>query len=579
MTKKVTGFDLAKLINEAMGLKMEVESDDDTEAKSEEAPTEQTRVDPEAFTGEIPLSRGALGDLQLQDYGKKSVKIPSFYRDVFENSGILSSDSLRGRIEALENYANFLIKDKKNDSSLLLQSKEESSFSVEQEVGNVFVLDALADILSQAAGRDASGLQDLGFLTEGFVALLFSGAKIGSDSGWTDVITDVEQEGNFSVKFMAKKSTNYQALSTVYNHFQKSSEPMRFLNIVKSSITKNYNEIKFFMTRYTKDDFLEATQKMNLSYGKTKGKDDTTKIQGATDYQSTKALITTDGVKYYFENPLAFAPTKGDTGLAKTDLDAPTQGLTATAKINAPLDGIDVPGDPEEPSVSTAAMLKKLIIKYEKRVDRYDDANKELEKLKKIKKPTKQDTTKITRIEKYKIFSPDNVDLYKKAKKELPKLRKDLETRQDYNKIKSDLKPVKKGAELKKSLRGTYSVDKGKQPRITFTEFGDLVGTLTMPSLKDFNEAKRNRLKSLNTKIVQITDNLKELQAAAVLFTSTAEDSDKKSEAAVKVNEKFKESKVLLAGELGERSKIEESKEQKITADFLKKLISESFKK
>ena len=573
MSNKITGKDFAKLISEAMGLKVEAErrkKKNEQPKSNEQLPsveaTEEPPVDLGHFTDEIPPSRGALGDLQMQDYGKEGRKIPTYYRDVFENSGILKDNTLRGRIQALENYAKFLTS--QNDQ-VGLEDANNNTFSVEQEVGNVFVLDAFTDILSQSSGRDASGLQDLGFLTEGFVALLFSGAKIGSDSGWTDVITNVEAEGNFSVKFMSKKSTNYQALSTVYNHFQSTDEPMRFLNIVKSSITKDYNEIKFFMTRYTKEDFEEATTGMELSYGQNKkGQPDVTKIQGAENLQSTKALITKDGIKYYFENPIAFASNK-ELGL--TNLQAGTTNLSAKAKIGDQLNAIEVSGNLEEPKVTPEETLKKEKAKNKKIITSYEKFIKELEELDANESP---DDKQKKRIEKIKSTLLQSKQSYVKAKTDLIKIEADLKQWYAYKAQKSQ---QKKGDELIKDLRGSYSVDPGKQPRITFTEFGDLVGTLTMPSLKDFNEAKRNRLTSLNTKIVQITDSLKELQAAAVLFSSTSEDGDKKEEAAEKVNAKFKESKELLAGELGKRSQIQESK--KITADFLKKLISESFKK
>jgi hypothetical protein len=597
MSKKITGNDLKRMIKEAFSTtgnpadqlgpvgSDQTDTVDQYRSKERERET-KPRVPADSYTDEIPQSRGALGDIQIQDYGKEGRKIPSFYRDVFENSGILSKPSLEERVGALETYTNFLVKQKEQEGDLIPDS-DTSGFSVEQEVGNVFVLDALGDILSQSTGRDASGLQDLGFLTEGFIALLFSGAKIGSDSGWTDVITDTETEGNFSIKFMAKKSTNYQALSTVYNHFQKTNESMRFLNIVKSAITKDYNEIKFFMTRFSKEDYEEATKGMQLlTY---KDKNGRIKIKGAEDLKSSKALVTTDKVKYYFENPIAFAPTRD---IEKTDLEYDTTALSAIAKIGQTLDKIiDTTPEIPEPEISTKSRkgkpykysqlkksiqtTKESITKYLSGIEDFNDLNKKTDK-------TDEDKEKLKSLEKK--YGSERKALSQKTKyqnnlKKLKVLEADLEAWEEYRSEIAKAKQSGKSTELRKSLRGDYEVEEGKEPRITFTEFGDLVATMTMPSLSEFNEMKTTRLKSLETKIVEITRSLKELQAAAVLFSSTSKDSDKKQEAASKVNEKFTDSKNLLAGELGEMSKIQESKDGQITANFLKKLIQETLKK
>jgi len=591
MSKKITGNDLKRIIKEAFSTTGNPADQLGPVGSEEDAPIDpkllkKNRVPADTFTAEIPQSRGALGDVQIQDYGKEGRKIPSFYRDVFKNSGILSKTSLKERVEALETYTNFLVKQKEQENDLIPDSKT-SGFSVEQEVGNVFVLDAFGDILSQATGRDPSGLQDLGFLTEGFIALLFSGAKIGSDSGWTDVITDTETEGNFSIKFMAKKSTNYQALSTVYNHFQKTDEPMRFLNIVKSAITKDYNEIKFFMTRFSKEDYEEATKGMSLStYKDKRGR---TKIKGAEDLKSSKALVTTDGTKYYFENPIAFAPTRD---IGQTDLEYDTKDISAIAKIGQQLDKIiDTTPEIPKPEISTKSTkgvpysfssLKSYIKRVKESNENYTSELKEYSDLVEKTDKTAEEQNRLKELEK-KYGSEKSAErkktTYDNNLKKLKVLEADLKTLEDYRKEKEKAKQSGKSTELRKSLRGSYEVEKGKEPRITFTEFGDLVATMTMPSLGEFNEIKKTRLKSLETKIVEITRSLKELQAAAVLFSSTAKDSNKKQDAASKVNEKFTVSKNLLAGELGEMSKIQESKEGEITANFLKKLIQETLKK
>ena len=490
MSKKITGNDLRKLISEALEIKTEAETETSNE---EEAP--------------IPQTKRTLGDQYLQDYGKEEVEIPTFYKQIFGNSSILKEPTASGRIQAMQRYLE-LITNKQVELG-----QEDLKVSVSQEVSNIFILDMFESLVEEVYGASTSGLTKAGFLMEGFVALLFSGSKVGTDSGWVDVLTDLENGSHFSVKFMAPSSTNYQALSTVDDYFAKEDKPMRFLNIVKSKISKKGAEIKFFLGTYTKEDY--------------------EKVKGKTDIVGDKEIVTKSGSKYYFENPVEFqAGTKSSS-----------EPVTVTGSLS-PLEKIEM-----------SDKLQDLKSKKEAA----NALKKEAEDLKK---------------DYYSKKGSDEFDRekYNELKKKFEEAKEDYETTRD--RFTAELAKDKE-LEMRKDIRGSYKT--GSEARITFLDFGTYVGTMRLPSTKQFRDQKQSRLESLNTEIVQITKSLNELQNTMVVFSSTSsEDVEKKTQYGSRAVTVFNKAKKSISTELGDVAKLEE---RKVTSKMLKKLIEENFKK
>lgn len=385
-----------------------------------------------------PSTSGVLGDYKLEKYEVTKNKMPSFYRTVFENSGILQASGIEERTKKLQSFIDALSGD------------EEIAGSVESGIADVFVTDMLESIVAEAWARSTSGLQHAGNIMESFVALLFSGTRVGQMGDFADVVIG-DPNQLISVKFIAPTSTNYQALNTVAEHFENSAEPILFFNIVKSKISQSENsQLRIFLGSFTKEEWLEVKKWLK------------TREKGENKFKTESALVTMEGEKYRVQNPKSF--------------------------------GIKASSDPESAQDERVTVLNK--------GDRQRSTGP-------------------------KAFTPS-------------------------------------------SYTGN---------RITFLKHGKLVSVLNFPAPNKMRKSKERYLQSLETKIVEITQSLKNLQAATLVFSTTSLEDEKKPASATKVGDEFTKSKNLLTAELGENYSDVISESEKVTATFLKNLIEENFKK
>lgn len=241
----------------------------------------------------LVTTKGALGDFHLEDYGKVLSEIPTEYITIFQNSGILQSPTIAGRVENLQIFIDNLVE------------KGNNTYSIEQNIGNIFIVDLFSTLIEYVRGSGKKKINESGGIFEAFIALLFSGTKIGQKGGFADVtIGEGDRRQLISVKFTAPTSSNWQALSTVRKHFDNDNGgDMLFFNLVKSKIsskTTAKNQVKIFLGLFTKQNWLEIKSKMN---------EDPQEKNWKTD----AAFVTALGEEYLIKNPEGFGYTTKKT--------------------------------------------------------------------------------------------------------------------------------------------------------------------------------------------------------------------------------------------------------------------------
>jgi len=207
-----------------------------------------------------PEDTGYLGDVPIKHYREDGVELPSLFVQAFENSGFTEGD-YKQRIQKLNN---FLLQFKAASNSQQQQLEFDTELST--QFSNIIVAEFLEKIIDYVYLGSAKKLEYGGFLFESFMALLFSGTLPVAGTSYADIIDN--KLDNISVKFIAGTSSNYQAWSTVKNHFDNNKDPMIHLVAVKEKVSKiQDSKISFYLDEVTFDDYTELSVKVTAEQG------------------------------------------------------------------------------------------------------------------------------------------------------------------------------------------------------------------------------------------------------------------------------------------------------------------------
>tara|TARA_R100000388_G_C7244178_1_gene163682 strand:- start:3801 stop:5198 length:1398 start_codon:yes stop_codon:yes gene_type:complete len=194
------------------------------------------------------MPTGYLGDIPIEHYRDDMVKLPEIYLQVFKQAGFDSGDLEQRLTRVQEMFGSFGLAKKKGKPIL----------SLDKQFSQILVLEFFEKIAEHIKGGGQHKLKEGGLLFESFLALLLSGTLPVDSDSYEDIIDN--KLNNISVKFMAIKSTFYQAWSTVDNYFKRNKSPMIHVSAIKEKVKKEGTHIVFYISDFTYDDYLEINE-------------------------------------------------------------------------------------------------------------------------------------------------------------------------------------------------------------------------------------------------------------------------------------------------------------------------------
>lgn len=226
-----------------------------------------------------PVETGYLADIPVKAYREDGVELPTLFVQAFENSGF-TQGNYQQRLNSLNTFFAELAASDDEQSSL-------PTTELSTQFSNIIVAESLEKIINYIYLGSAKRLEKGGFLFESFLALLFSGTQPVNRKSYADIIDN--EANNISVKFIAGTSSNYQAWSTVSNHFKNNSDPMIHIVAVKEKVSqKEESVIRIYQSIFTAEDFNQIN--------------DLVKLNPETVQKTDKAVYTPPGSKYGVKN-------------------------------------------------------------------------------------------------------------------------------------------------------------------------------------------------------------------------------------------------------------------------------------